>query len=55
MSGSGTIDEAAEHAEYEMTWLGAPMRQTTVREPDRVTVTQEGAGWKGVQPLARVV
>jgi hypothetical protein len=54
ISGAGTIDENAEHAEYAIDWLGAPMRQTTVREDDRVTVTQQGSGWRGVQPLARL-
>ena len=53
MSGSGSVDETGTRATYTMDWLGAPMKQTTVREPDTVTVTQEGAGYGGVQVLKR--
>jgi hypothetical protein len=52
-SGAGTIDASGDHAQYTLEWLGAPMTQTTVREHDRVTVTQDGRGWRGVQALDR--
>jgi hypothetical protein len=51
--GAGTIGASADHAEYTLDWLGAPMTQTTTREHDRVTVTQQGRGWSAVQALDR--
>lgn len=53
MSGSGKVDESSTHAEYELRWLGVSIRQHTVREPDLVTVHQEGPGFRGVQELVR--
>lgn len=52
-SGAGTIDASGDQAQYTLAWLGAPMTQTTIREHERVTVTQEGRGWRGVQALER--
>lgn len=53
MTGTGSIDESGTRAEYALEWLGAPLRQTTVREADVVTVTQEGPGFTGLQVLQR--
>ena len=53
LSGGGSIDDTGDHAEYAFQWLGITLRQTTVREPDRVTVTQRGPGFSGVQTLQR--
>lgn len=53
MSGHGTIDASARRAEYTLEFLGAAMRQSTVREDDLVTVTQQGPGFSGVQHLRR--
>lgn len=53
MDGTGRIDETGSRAEYELTWLGVTIHQRTVREPDVVTVVQEGPGFRSVQRLAR--
>ena len=53
LSGHGTIDPTAQHAEYTFLWLGTTLRQTAVREDNRVTVTQKGPGFEGTQALIR--
>jgi hypothetical protein len=53
MSGSGSVDASSTRAEYELRWLGVSIRQHTVREPDLITVHQEGPGFRGVQELVR--
>jgi hypothetical protein len=53
ISGAGSVDESSTRAEYELRWLGVAIRQHTVREPDLVTVHQEGPGFRGVQELVR--
>lgn len=53
VSGNGTIGAEGRTAAYELRWLGAPLRQSTVLEGDVVTVTQEGPGFAGVQRLVR--
>ena len=54
MSGSGTIDPAGRAAQYEFLWLGARLRQATVREDDLVSIDLEGPGFRGVQRLVRI-
>lgn len=53
MVGQGSVDASGTRASYALTWLGAEITQTTVREDDRVTVTQAGPGFTGVQRLTR--
>ena len=53
MSGAGTVDASSTRAEYDLCWLGVAIRQRTVREPDLVTVSQEGPGFHGAQTLVR--
>lgn len=53
MIGTGTMDETGTRASYELRWLGVTLTQTTMREPDVVTVTQRGPGFGGVQKLLR--
>lgn len=53
MTGSGSVDPTATRAEYALTWLGVEIRQRTAREDDRVTVHQEGPGFRGHQELLR--
>lgn len=53
MTGSGAIDATATRGEYTLSWLGVEIRQRTVRDGDRVTVHQEGPGFRGVQELFR--
>ena len=51
--GQGEVASDTVHADYQMTWMGAPLRQRTAREEDRVTLTMEGQGFVARQPLAR--
>lgn len=53
LSGHGTVDADARTAVYELQWLGVNLRQSTVRDRDVVTVSQEGPGFTGVQRLVR--
>lgn len=53
MTGSGVVDPTATRAEYTLFWLGVELRQRTVREGDRVTVEQEGPGFRAHQELQR--
>ncbi len=53
MTGSGEVDATATGATYTLRWLGVTIAQHTEREPDRVTVHQEGPGFRGVQVLVR--
>jgi hypothetical protein len=53
MTGSGTMDEAGTRASYELHWLGVPVRQSTQRELDVITVRQEGPGFSAGQTLLR--
>ena len=50
---SGTGHVVSDRASYAFDWLGVRLEQTTVREDDRVTVTQRGPGFEGVQRLKR--
>ena len=54
MTGTGAIDPTGTRGEYALRWLGMDIRQRTVREPDRVTIHQEGPGFRGDQVLLRV-
>jgi hypothetical protein len=54
MTGFGAIDPTATEGDYTLTWLGMKMRQRTIREADRVTVHQEGPGFRGHQELLRL-
>jgi hypothetical protein len=53
MTGGGSVDPTATSADYTLTWLGVQIRQRTAREDDRVTVHQEGPGFRGHQELLR--
>jgi hypothetical protein len=53
MTGAGSVDPTATRADYTLTWLGVQIRQRTAREDDRVTVHQEGPGFRGRQELLR--
>jgi len=53
MTGHGSVDPTATRAEYTLGWLGVEIHQRTVREADRVTVHQEGPGFRGYQELRR--
>lgn len=53
MTGAGSVDPTATHAEYLLTWLGVEIRQQTTRDGDRVTVDQQGPGFRGTQDLRR--
>lgn len=53
MTGQGGIDPTATRGEYTLWWLGVEVRQRTERDGDRVTVHQEGPGFRGVQALVR--
>lgn len=53
VTGTGTVNDDATAASYEFDWLGVRLHQTTTREGDRVTLTQAGPGFAGVQPLDR--
>ena len=47
MEGSGTVLPDALSARYSLSWLGTQMEQTTVRDGDRVTLTQKAEGFEG--------
>ena len=51
VTGSGHVE--SDRARYTFEWLGVRLDQTTVREQDRVTLTQRGPGFEGVQRLQR--
>lgn len=53
MTGSGAIDLTTTRGEYTLNWLGVELRQRTVREANRVTVEQEGPGFRAYQELQR--
>lgn len=53
MTGSGEIDASATRGSYRLRWLGVEITQHTERAADRVTVVQEGPGFRGVQVLVR--
>lgn len=53
MEGTGEIDETGTVAEYRLRWFGVELRQRTTRAGDRVTVAQEGPGFRGAQTLMR--
>ncbi|NVB40635.1 hypothetical protein G6O69_22545 [Pseudenhygromyxa sp. WMMC2535] len=53
VSGAGEVDEDSAHARYSLTWLGAPLHQSTVREGDRLALRQRGPGFEGTQHLRR--
>jgi len=53
MTGYGSVDPTATRADYTLTWLGVEIRQWTTRANDRVTVHQEGPGFRAQQELVR--
>lgn len=53
MTGQGEVDPTGAHARYTLRWLGVTITQQTDREPDRVTVRQQGPGFEGLQVLRR--
>ncbi len=53
ISGTGSVDETATQASYDIDWMGSPLVQTTVRDGDRVTLNWIGAGYHGTQRLER--
>ena len=53
VSGPGRVDANTTDARYTLTWLGAPVPQTSTREGDHVTLRQQGEGFSSVQPLER--
>ncbi|MEZ4339645.1 MAG: hypothetical protein R3B82_23725 [Sandaracinaceae bacterium] len=53
MTGDGSIDATATRGEYHLRWLGVEILQRTERDADRVTVRQEGPGFRGHQTLIR--
>jgi hypothetical protein len=53
ITGSGSIDPTATRADYTLRWLGVEIRQRTTREGDRLTVHQEGPGFRAHQELLR--
>lgn len=50
----GFVDPTATIATYHLDFFGVPMLQTTLRDGDRVTLTQKTAFSLGVQRLVRV-
>ena len=53
MTGQGSVDPTATHAEYTLRWLGVEITQHTTREANLVTVHQQGPGFQGLQELQR--
>jgi hypothetical protein len=53
MTGSGAVDATGTRAEYTLRMLGVEIRQKTLREADRVTVDQEGPGFRAHHELLR--
>ena len=53
MTGYARATPGATRMEYELLWLGARIRQHTLRETDLVTVWMEGPGFVGEQRLVR--
>jgi hypothetical protein len=53
ISGKGAVAEDAASASYTIDFMGSRLDQKTTREGDRVTLYWEGAGYTGVQRLAR--
>lgn len=51
--GAGEVNESGTCAVYQLEFMGARMQQTAERSSDRVTLTQEMAGYRAVQPLQR--
>lgn len=51
VTGTGHVE--SHRASYSFEWLGVRLEQTTLREADRVTLTQRGPGFEGVQRLQR--
>ena len=54
IEGEGEVNAETTRASYRIRFMGADMVQTTLREPNRVTLTQELPGYRVVAPLARV-
>jgi hypothetical protein len=54
IEGQGSMDPTATKGSYTVNWMGSPLAQSTVRDGDQVTLTQEGAGFRGVQRLQRI-
>ncbi|PRQ09785.1 hypothetical protein [Enhygromyxa salina] len=52
--GAGEVDEDTEHARYRLTWLGAPLQQSTIRGADALALHQLGPGFEGTQHLRRL-
>jgi hypothetical protein len=55
MTGTGRVDATTTRADYELRWRGAPIVQYTERTAERVTVHQQGPGFRGLQVLVRQV
>ena len=53
MTGTGRVDASTTRADYDLHWRGTHIRQVTERTAERVTVRQEGPGFRGVQVLVR--
>jgi hypothetical protein len=53
VTGEGSVGPDGATARYVLQWLGVTVEQTTVREANRVTLTQVGPGFSGVQGLVR--
>ncbi len=53
-SAHGFVDPTATVATYHLDFFGVPMLQTTLRDGDRVTLTQKTAFSLGVQRLVRI-
>jgi len=51
---TGEVNAATTRASYSIHFMGAEMLQTTLREADRVTLTQELPGYRVIAPLGRV-
>lgn len=54
LEGEGHVEHDTAHAVYSFRWLGVQLSQRTERDGDRVTVHQEGPGFRGVQRLQRI-
>ena len=54
LEGEGHVEDDALRASYSVRWSGVRLTQHTERDGDRVTVHQQGPGFRGMQRLERM-